>query len=241
MYADKKKPVTDVSWLTTLNGMRRILKGNYMTQIPQLTSSRSISMNQPVNLAPKPQGTKRAVLIGIKYAGSPNPLSGCHNDVLNMKSYLTNVWNFPESSMAILMDDGEAHTNPTRQNILAALSNMVKVSKAGDVCVFHYSGHGGSLPATMTLDSSETDGKDETICPVDYTTAGQITDTELYQVLVTKLPKGVVLMCLMDCCHSGTVLDLPYICVGDGQSKSLTLNPKFNMALPSPSRPVSKL
>jgi hypothetical protein len=218
--------------------MRVILKKNYLTQIPQLTSSRSISMNNPISLAPKPQGIMRAVLVGINYVGSSNSLSGCHNDVFNMKSYLANVWNFSEPSMALLLDDGGKHTNPTRQNILTALSNMANVSRAGDVCVFHYSGHGGSLPTT---DSSERDGKDETICPVDYVTAGQIRDTELYQVLVRKLPKGVILMCLMDCCHSGTVLDLPYICVGDGQSTSMSLNPKFNLDLPTPGRPTSKL
>jgi hypothetical protein len=46
--------------------------------------------------------------------------------------------------------------------------------------------------------------------PVDYSTQGQIRDDDLYTNLVCALGSGVTLVALMDCCHSATVLDLPY-------------------------------
>jgi len=52
---------------------------------------------------------------------------------------------------------------------------------------------------------------DETLCPVDYASAGQIVDDEVHDVLVKGLPRGVRLTAIVDCCHSATVLDLPYM------------------------------
>ena len=43
--------------------------------------------------------------------------------------------------------------------------------------LFNSNGHGGRIP---TKDMNELDGYDETFCPVDYNTVGQIRDTKLY-------------------------------------------------------------
>lgn len=55
--------------------------------------------------------------------------------------------------------------------------------------------------------------------PTDYKQAGQIVDDELNERLVKPLLPGVTLHALMDCCHSGTVLDLPYRCKADMSGK----------------------
>jgi len=50
----------------------------------------------------------------------------------------------------------------------------------------------------------------ETLCPMDFQCSGMIVDTEIFDVLVAQLPSGVKLTTVLDCCHSGTGLDLPF-------------------------------
>lgn len=169
-------------------------------QVPQLTSSRMIDVNKPFQLVNESgYGTKRAVLIGINYVGQQGQLSGCHNDVKNMKEYLMNVHGFEERNMTVLMDDGR-HINPTRANIMQAYRDLVRNSVPGDTVFIHYSGHGGRVRDTS---GDEDDGYDETLIPVDFQRSGQITDDELFRDLVKPMPKGVLMTSLMDCCHSG--------------------------------------
>mgnify|MGYP002052828912 CR=1 FL=1 len=44
----------------------------------------------------------KAVLIGINYEGQQGQLSGCHNDVKNIKKYLMKNQGFKEKDMIIL-------------------------------------------------------------------------------------------------------------------------------------------
>jgi len=215
-----------MSWIDLLQKMRSVLKYKGFDQIPQLSSSRVIDVNNQFEIVPESSGgRRRAVLIGINYEGQQGELSGCHNDVLNIKNYLVREEGFQEQDMIILMDDGQ-HNLPTRKNILDAFDRIVQYSKAGDVVFIHYSGHGGRV-----YDSSgdEADGYDETLIPLDYQSAGQIVDDDLYRQLVTRMPEGVTVVVLMDCCHSGTALDLPYEI--NATESEMRTNPGFNMAL----------
>jgi len=84
-------------------------------------------------------GARRALLIGINYVGQQGQLSGCHNDVGNIKDYLMDVHGFQEEDITILMDDGN-HESPTHDNILAAFRKLVSQTEAGDCAFLHYSG-----------------------------------------------------------------------------------------------------
>lgn len=207
LYAEEQCPTNDLTFVEVLTDMRDVLGAGNFEQIPQLTSSRKIDLNTPFCLAPEGStGARRAVMIGINYPGSACPLSGCHNDVLNMKKYIMDVHGFEEENITVLMDDGE-HEEPTRANILAAYKKLVEDSEEGDVVFCHYAGHGGKL---RDDNNDEDDGYDETLIPCDYETSGQIRDDAVFSTLVHPMPKGVTMTCVMDCCHSGTVLDLPY-------------------------------
>jgi len=198
---DRNGTLGTTSWVDLLRSMRSNLLNKGFDQVPQLTSSRLIDVNKPFKIInDQGYGTKRAVLIGINYTGQQGQLSGCHNDVKNMKEYLIKIHQFEERNMTVLMDDGR-HTNPTRANISQAYKDMVRFSVPGDTVFAHYSGHGGRVVDTS---GDEDDGYDETLIPVDFKRAGQITDDELFANLVRPMPKGVLMTSLMDCCHSGT-------------------------------------
>merc|ERR1712176_446986 len=120
--------------------------------------------------------------------------------------HLKDKQGFEDRNITVLMDDGY-HQNPTYSNIMNAYREVCMNSMSGDTVFLHYSGHGGHVRDTS---GDEDDGFDETLIPVDYQSAGQIVDDDLCEHLVKAMPAGVLATSLMDCCHSGTVLDLPY-------------------------------
>jgi flagellar biosynthesis GTPase FlhF len=64
----------------------------------------------------------------------------------------------------------------------------------------------------------EEDGLDEILIPGDYKENGQIVDDWIFDEFVCKVAGGVHVVAMIDCCHSGTAMDLPYVCsVGDGE------------------------
>ncbi|KAH8064031.1 cysteine-type peptidase [Aureococcus anophagefferens] len=158
--------------------------------------------------APRPAAPQQpmALLVGCNYPGSSAELRGCVNDVLRMRALLLGQ-GFPEQQIVILRDDRGGQQRPTRRAITEGLRWLAAGAGRGDSLFFHFSGH-GSQERDRTGD--EADGYDETIVPCDYKSAGQITDDELHAILVRPLPDGARLTSIMDCCHSGTGLDLPY-------------------------------
>ncbi|KAF0705889.1 hypothetical protein AaE_014336, partial [Aphanomyces astaci] len=157
--------------------------------------------------------TKKALFIGINYAGTQSELRGCIKDVENLQRFVKDRCGFPENNLRQLTDDLQGENRPTRANILAGMRWLVENARPGDSLFLHYSGHGSQQ---KDEDGDEADGKDETICPVDYDTAGMITDDEMHSILCASLPAGVKLTAIFDCCHSGSALDLPFMYTVDG-------------------------
>ena len=59
-----------------------------------------------------------------------------------------------------------------------------------------------------TLDDH--DGFVEAWIPWDFDTADVVHDDDLLEVLVHPMPEGVTITCLMDCSHTGSMMDLPF-------------------------------
>jgi len=213
------------SYVDILKEMRQILKTKRFTQLPQLSASRRIDLRQSFQPKQSNEGRTKALLIGINYVGQQGELGGCHHDVVGFKTYLTEVVGFDfndASRYKILMDDGE-HEMPTAQNIVDGFRWLIDDAQPGDSLWFSYSGHGGSVPDD---DDDEDDNLDETLVPVDYQTAGQIRDDTIFAKLVAPVPSGVRLTVVIDACHSGTVLDLPYIFnASDDALQTISENP----------------
>jgi hypothetical protein len=123
------------------------------------------------------------------------------NDVHQLRALLRQHYAFEDASLKVLLD-GRA----TTAGIRSGLRWLVQGASAGDVLVFHYSGHGSQVP---DRDGDErVDGLDEIICPYDLDWDDPITDDDLYAA-VRELPEGAILTVVLDCCHSGTGLREP--------------------------------
>ena len=105
---------------------------------------------------------------------------------------------------------GEAATTSvaTRAQIVAKIkefSARLKSSRA-KCAFFHYSGHGIGF-ADSGKGDKELDSRDEFIVTGDNK---KIQDDYLHKLIVDNIPDDCVLFAVMDCCHSGSILDLPW-------------------------------
>jgi hypothetical protein len=155
------------------------------------------------------KGLKKALLIGINYIENPNNrLNGCINDINNIETKLRNT--NPNSIEYRKLSDNQTNSSlkPTRKNIIDGINWLVSGLKNGESVFFHYSGHGG-----LTLDKSkdERSGFDSCIYPIANGRIEMITDDELRAILVNKIPSGCKCFAILDCCHSGSALDLRYM------------------------------
>ena len=167
LYRQRNRQLTFQQILLEL---RKSLQDSGLDQIPQLTSSRPLDVEDTPFSLVGGAGVRRALLVGINYRGQNGELSGCHNDVFNVKQYIMNVFGYQEQNILVLVDDGRHHYPVSidtcvtcfvrwcqicecltvallplnypqnRANIVNALRNLVYQSRSGDSVYFHYSG-----------------------------------------------------------------------------------------------------
>lgn len=172
----------------------------------------------PVVGGPPPNmtGRKFALLVGCNYTGSSCPLKGCINDVHSWYDVLTSVYNFePEDILMLTDDQNDPQKKPTLANMKTGLRWLVSGAQPGDVLFWQFSGH-GTQQTSQT--QTEEDGKDEALCPCDYKN-GLFIDDEIFDIAVLPLQSGIKLTIILDCCHSGTAVDLPFRWEGSNWSE----------------------
>jgi len=204
---------------------------------------------------------KKALLIGINYIGTDSMLRGCVNDCMRFKQFLINEQKFNEDDIEFMNEFTHDKSKiPTKQNIINEIKKLAEyfqdveekrpkskkqkkelmpmnVSSESSInnessqfhsVYFQYSGHGGNQKDT---NGDESDRKDETLVPLDYETAGMISDDVIRSLLIDILPSNVKLFCIIDACHSGTILDLKYNCLTkitpDNASYNLTASSNY--------------
>jgi len=155
--------------------------------------------------------------IGIRYPEGNLHLRGCHNDVKSIYTFLQELYGNQkdkfEIDYQILIDtddkicgnsDNITYQYPTYDNIQ---NSILKLISGYDYIILSYSGHGSYI---TDWNGDETDGQDEVICPVDFETKGFIPDDWFRNQFLKKLNQNTKVRILMDCCHSGTIMDLKY-------------------------------
>lgn len=179
--------------------------------------------------------TKRALLVGVsKYADPGHDELHTESDVLVIREALTR---HGFTDFEVLQNQ-----QATYANIKAAFERLVARSVAGDVVVFHFSGHGVQITDGIhdTNPGDEPDGYDEALVPHDAPSFGQdnldnsvanlkqklqdvrhLRDDEIHtflEALRRKLgPTGNVAV-WFDACYSGTGARLVFEPVSRGQN-----------------------
>lgn len=142
----------------------------------------------------------RALLFGNNYPGTDAALNGCVNDAENLAEYLV-ASGFAAQADVKIMCEATGWGMIRALVALAAETNRQVI----DTVFVSYSGHG-----THVADDNgdETDGRDECLCPSDFETMGVLPDDFLNDLIEIINPRTRVVL-LMDCCHSGSCMDLP--------------------------------
>ena len=156
-------------------------------------------------LNPVDKKKKAALLIGINYKGTENELRGCENDIRNTKEILKQKCGFKEENILVLMECLGPRSQPTRENIMRGIEWLVEKGNEGYGSLwFQYSGHGTYI---NDCNGDEMDGRDECLVTGNNKL---VTDDEFRFFLISRIRKECQLFCLMDCCHSGSIMDLKY-------------------------------
>ncbi|WP_256529967.1 caspase family protein, partial [Limnofasciculus baicalensis] len=146
---------------------------------------------------------KLALLVGIN-AYQNSPLQGCVTDVKLQEQLLIHRFGFNPKDIVILTD-GQA----TRQGIINAFEeHLIKQAKAGDVVVYHFSGHGSQV---KDLDCDFPDCLNSTFVPIDGIlpggfpsqggTVSDIMGHTLFLLMSGLQTENVTVV--LDSCHSG--------------------------------------
>ncbi|OSC98894.1 hypothetical protein PYCCODRAFT_1438875 [Trametes coccinea BRFM310] len=203
---------------------------------PVQTSAHAGHLQQPHFIYSKCTGRKKALCIGINYRGQPNQLHGCVNDARNVQNFLMSH-GYKARDIEVLTDDtSDPRRLPTRANIIEAMRRLVQSAHPHDSLFFHYSGHGGQV---KDRNGDEIDGYDEIIFPLDHKSAGHISDDLMHTIMVKPLPPGCRLTALFDSCHSGSVLDLPYLYHSDGRVKGSQVTARWHDYKSTPADVIS--
>ena len=160
------------------------------TPVPSRPSPQTAVPSQPPHTAGT--GARRALCVGINYAGSRAELKGCINDMNEWVTELTAL-HFEVTPLV--------EQNATYDRMRQALGELVDRAKPGDRLVFQYAGHGTQVP---DLNRDEPDGRDEAFVPWDWETGHFLIDDEI-QEITSRLADGASLTFFVDCCHSGTI------------------------------------
>lgn len=167
---------------------------------------------------------KKALCIGISYAGTEAEIPGPVNDALHWVEVLTQHCNFHRSNVLAMideypsgeavLDDDDEYMQPTKENIMEALDWLVEDAAQGDILFFIFSGHGVSLPDSVPVNGEA--HLEEAICPVDWEefewglVPYRLISMSLLHRYFAKLPGGVLFTAVFDTCLVGDPLRVPF-------------------------------
>lgn len=156
--------------------------------------------------APTRPAKKLALLVGIdkyRHTDKVSNLSGCENDVEDMKALLTGKFEFKQEDIKVLKSSQATH----EAIVKAFQEHLIGQAQRDDIVVFHYSGHGSQMP---DVSGDEIDGLDESlVCHDSRDPEGKVfdvSDDEVNGLLKQLTQKTKNITFIFDSCHSGTAI-----------------------------------
>lgn len=140
------------------------------------------------------------LICALDYPGSGNDLT-CTIDGKNMEA-LARASGITDVTVAV-------NEQCTVANVRHMVQTVAARCQPYDTFIFNYSGHGTSVTDT---DNDEDDGQDEAFVFVDEqgninVDTALMTDDEFSALILKVLPPTVTVICIADCCHSGSIMD----------------------------------
>jgi len=143
-----------------------------------------------------------ALLVGIdQYPPEVGALNGCVNDVQALADWLRGSGDPRPLALAQLVN-----AEATRDNLVRQFREHLGQARAGDVALFHYSGHGARWAAAPAFLPWYPEGKDEGLVCIDSRRPGgfDLADKELALLVQELAGRGVHVAVSLDCCHAGS-------------------------------------
>nr|QFG73799.1 MAG: caspase domain protein [Megaviridae environmental sample] len=192
------------------------------------TSNTSASNTSTSNTSTS--NTHMGIFIGINYVNNPSMrLYGCVGDTVDVLVMAENLYGMNPDNVTLIIDDDTEFRRryngmySSEDYICDKRPNISTLRKTLQLCVdesnkknkfifMQYAGHGHWKSGS----SNEDDNRDECLVCTD----GNLYDNEINEQYLSKLDSSTRLYAVIDCCHSGTMFDLPIMMWGSGDIKS---------------------
>jgi hypothetical protein len=157
--------------------------------------------------------TTKCLMMACNYPGTSCELRGCINDAENLADHLQKTGIAASRDIKLIRE-------PTGRQIVTAITDLADQTCRENIAnVFvSFSGHGTHI---ADRDGDEDDGRDECLCPSDFSSRGVLSDDQL-STLFSRFSRDTRVSILFDCCHSGTCIDLPHTYVGYAKTRECT-------------------
>lgn len=167
---------------------------------------------------------KRALHIGLNYAGSPYALPDCHLDAQAMEARASVAGFSTEIKGGVYSID----------NFLADYERLRSKAKKSDTTLISYSGHG-----TQWNSRAESDGYEEGLCFWNGKNIEVLPDDD-FKLLMEKIPGRVIVV--LDSCFSGGMSRLakPTPQAGIGLRRFIPFQPDFEIYRPPQARDLPR-
>nr|QZB49251.1 metacaspase [Prorocentrum minimum]QZB49252.1 metacaspase [Prorocentrum minimum] len=152
-------------------------------------------------------GQVRALIVALEYKYSPSHELSCSKDAQAMLRML----NRAGVRDITLVTDRHMGTPgfPTRPSVLQAMKEVARRTEPDDWFFWFFAGHGINVPDHR---GDEADGFDQAFVTPDHKgrlhEKALLVDDDFARALDTFFVPGVKLLCVCDCCHSGTICDI---------------------------------